>query len=385
MTAQATTALRCEGVDKSFPLASAVTLWDRLRGLPPGTPSVQALSDVSLDVPTGDIVGVLGKNGAGKSTLLRVLGGVLEPTRGSVTRVGTVGGVFELGGFGSRHLTGREYATRYLRLIGTPDENLPAMLDDIQRFAELEAAFERRIRTYSSGMKARLYFATATASRHDIYLIDELLAVGDEHFQARCDVRFRELLREGASGVLVTHDWSAVVRLCQRAHVMERGRLAFSGPADKAIVHYLDIRRPAGTIARFVDVDPTYEAESGRDAVLTFMVELDEAEPIEMALSIELLRIGIGWEIVVLSEWLPVARQPGRYRASVRIPAMPLPPGTYSLNTFLRRRGENTPAPDVCDLRSWTVGNGLTMRVTGVEGGRFRLPFRASREGAPAE
>ena len=102
----------------SFPLASAVTLWDRLRGLAPGTPRVQALSDVSLDVATGDIVGVLGRNGAGKSTLLRVLGGVLEPTQGSVERVGTIAGVFELGGFGNPHLTGREYAIRYLRLVG---------------------------------------------------------------------------------------------------------------------------------------------------------------------------------------------------------------------------------------------------------------------------
>jgi len=369
----------------SFPLASAVTLWDRLRGLPSGTPSVQALSGVSLDVATGDIVGVLGRNGAGKSTLLRVLGGVLDPTHGSVTRVGTVAGVFELGGFGNPHLTGREYARRYLRLVGTPREDVPAMLDDIQRFAELESAFERPIRTYSSGMTARLYFATATASRHDIYLIDELLAVGDEHFQAKCHARFRALLSDGASGVLVTHDWSAVVRLCHRAHVMDRGRLAFSGASDKAIVQYLDIQRPEKTVARFVDIDRAYQAETGIDAVLAFTVDLDEAEPIEMSLSIELLRIGIGWEIVLLSDWVPVAQQPGRYQAQVRIPAMPLPPGTYSLNTFLRRRSDNGTTTDLCDVRSWTVGNGLTMSVTGEAGDYFRLPFRASRESAPAQ
>jgi len=234
-------------------------------------------------------------------------------------------------------------------------------------------------------MKARLYFATATASRRDIYLIDELLAVGDEHFQAKCQERFRALLSEGASGVLVTHDWSAVVRLCHRAHVMDRGRLAFSGASDKAIVQYLDIQRPVKTVARFVDVDRAYEAETGMDAVLAFTVELDEAEPIEMSLSIELLRIGIGWEIVLLSDWVPVAQQPGRYQAHVRIPAMPLPPGTYSLNAFLRRRSDNGTTPDLCDVRSWTVGNGLTISVTGEAGDYFRLPFRASRESAPAQ
>ncbi len=346
---------------------------------------MQALSDVSLEVATGEIVGVLGRNGAGKSTLLRVLGGVLEPTRGSVARLGTVAGVFELGGFGNPPLTGRDYASRYLRLVGTASEDVPAMLDDIERFAELGAAFERPVRTYSSGMTARLYFATATATRQDIYLIDELLAVGDEHFQAKCHARFRALLSEGASGVLVTHDWSAVVRLCRLAHVMERGRLAFSGPADQAIVRYLDIQRPARTLARFVDVDCAYGAATGRDALLAFTIELDEAEPIEMSLSIELLRIGIGWEIVLLSDWVPVAEQPGRYQAQVRIPAMPLPAGSYSLNTYLRRRSDGATAPEPRDVRSWTVGNGLTMTVTGDERDHFRLPFRAIRDSGPPQ
>lgn len=366
----------------SFPLASAVTLWDRLTGLPPGTPHVQALSSVSLEVATGDIVGVLGRNGAGKSTLLRVLGGVLEPTQGSVERVGTIAGVFELGGFGNPHLTGREYAIRYLRLVGTASDDLPAMVEDVQRFAELDAAFERPIRTYSSGMTARLYFATATAPRHDIYLIDELLAVGDEHFQAKCHTRFRTLLTTGASGVLVTHDWSAVVRLCQLAHVMERGRIAFSGPADQAIVRYLDIERPAATIARFVDVDHEYAVETGRDGSLPFTIVVDEAASIEMSISIEVLRIGIGWEIVVLSDWVAVAEQPGRYQAHVRIPAVPLPAGTYSLNAFLRRRSDAGAAPELFDMRSWTVGNGLILTVSGQERDRFLLPFRASREAA---
>lgn len=375
-----TAALRCEAVAMSFPLASAVTLWDRLRGLPPGTPSVQALSDVSLEVTTGHIVGVLGRNGAGKSTLLRVLGGVLDPTHGSVTRVGTIAGVFELGGLGNPHLTGREYATRYLRLIGIDHDQRSALLEDIQQFAELDAAFERPLRTYSTGMTARLYFATATAARHDIYLIDELLAVGDEHFQAKCHARVRALLGAGASGVLVTHDWSAVVRLCHQALVMERGRVAFTGPADQAIVRYLDIQRPASTIARFVDVDRAYEAVTGHDASLIFPIVLDQAEPIEMSLSIELLRMGIGWEIVLLSEWVPVASEPGRYQAHVRILAMPLPAGNYSLNLFLRRRSENGTSSDLCDVRSWTVGNGLTISVTGEARDHFRLPFRVSAE-----
>ncbi len=183
--------------------------------------------------------------------------------------------------------------------------------------------------------------------------------------------------------MLVTHDWSAVVRLCHLAHVMERGRIAFSGPADKAIVHYLDIAKPAATIARFVDVDHAYEAETGHDASLPFTIELDEAATIEMSISIEVLRIGIGWEIVVLADWVTIAQQPGRYQAQVRISKMPLPAGTYSLNAFLRRRSDAGVAPDLFDVRSWTVGNGLTLTVSGAERDHFLLPFRASREPAP--
>jgi lipopolysaccharide transport system ATP-binding protein len=370
--------LQCTGVEVDFPLP-AVTLWDRLRGLPPGTPSVRALSGVSLDVPRGDIVGVIGKNGAGKSTLLRVLGEVLPPTRGSVARVGTVAGVFELGGFGHPHLSGRAYASRYLRLTDVPGDRVPQVLDDIHRFSELGEAFDRPIRTYSSGMSARLYFATATAPHRDIYLVDELLAVGDEHFQTKCHARFRELLSGGASGVLVTHDWSSVIRLCRQAHVMDRGRVAFAGPADQAVVHYLDIASPAADRARFTGADRAYAAESGRDAVLPFAIELCDDVATEMSISIELLRMGVGWEIVLLSGWTAIGERQGHYDAAVRIPAMPLPAGSYSLNAFLRQRPEPGAAAQLFDLRSWTAGSGLTLTVTGPERDQFRLPFRAGR------
>ena len=370
--------VRCEGVDVEFPLAS-VTLLERLRGLPAGSPRVRALSGVSLDVPSGNMVGVMGNNGAGKSTLLRVLGEVLPPTRGKVWRIGTIAGVFELGGFGNRHLTGREYATRYLRLIGVANAQLPAMLDDIQEFAELGAAFERRVRTYSTGMAARLYFATATAAPHDIYLIDELLSVGDEHFQSKCRDRIHGLLRDGASGVVVTHDWSAVVRLCAEAHVLERGRFTFSGAADQAIVHYLNIAPPPAGAARFVDHDAQYEAETGNDAALAFAIDLVEAEPVEFSISIEVLRVGVGWEIALLSDWVSVGDRPGRYDAVVQVPKMPLPAGTYSLNAFLRRRPGPGASAHIYDIRSWTTGNGLTLTVTGTDRDRLQLPFRVAR------
>lgn len=378
-------ALQCENVDMDFPLASTLTFGQLLGGLAPDAPRVRALSDVSLDVPQGAIIGVMGRNGAGKSTLLRVLGGVLRPTRGAVHAIGTTAGLFELGGFGNPHLKGREYAARYLRIIGTPRENQRAMLDDIREFSELEDAFERPVRTYSSGMAARLYFATATAPRHDIYLIDELLAVGDEHFQAKCHERMRQLLTGGASGVLVTHDWSSVLRLCRDAAVLDRGRIAYAGPSDKAVVSYLGIERPPAVVARLIDGDSgPYTAHTGRDAELPFVIEMTEDTPIEMSISIETLRIGTGWEVVVLSPWSPIGDRIGKYHARVRIPALPLAAGSYALNVFLRGQPRDALAPAILhDTRSWTVGNGLELVVDGPVRDHVQLPFRISRGALP--
>lgn len=374
-------ALQCENVDMEFPLASSLTLRQLINGLAADAPRVRALSNVSLDVALGRIVGVMGRNGAGKSTLLRVLGGVLHPTRGSVQVNGSIAGLFELGGFGNRHLSGREYAERYLRIIDVPQASLHQMLSEICEFSELGEAFDRPVRTYSSGMTARLYFATATAPRHDVYLIDELLAVGDEHFQAKCHERMRQLLTGGASGVLVTHDWSSVLRLCRDAHVVDRGRIVYSGGSDKAVVAYLGIERPPAINARLVTPDSAiYTAQTGQDADLPFVVEIVTDTAIEMSVSIEALRIGMGWEVLILSSWNLVGARPGTYRARVRIPAFPLPAGTYSLNVFLRSRPEDALTPPVLhDSRSWTVGNGLELVVDGPEQDYVRLPFRISR------
>jgi len=379
-------AVHCADVDMEFPLASEISWWRLVTGLPPDAPRVRALSGVSLDVPKGEIVGVIGKNGAGKSTLLRVLGKVFHPTRGEVRTRGSVAGLFELGGLGNPHLSGREYATRYLRIMGVRGRVLASMLADVLEFSELDAAFERPVRTYSSGMAARLYFATATAPRHDVYLIDEVLAVGDEHFQAKCHERIRQVLTRGASGVLVTHDWTSVLRLCHHAHVMERGQFSFSGSSDQAVVAYLGIERPPAKVARLVETRPSYEAHAGRDASVPLMIDIVEPAAIEISISIEQLRVGSGWEIVLLSDWIRVGDRVGRYHATVRIPALPLNAGQYSLNVFVRSRPENPlAAPILHDIRSWTVGNGLTLIVEGVPADQqVSLPFRVERYGAGA-
>lgn len=377
-------ALSCVHVHKSYPVQKELKLRRVLFGGAVQGQMIHALRDISMSVPRGKIVGILGKNGAGKSTLLRVLGGVYPPTQGCVEAHGQIAGLFELGGMGNPNLTGREYAKRYLSAMGAPPEGLPALLDDIREFSELEEAFDHRVRTYSSGMGARLYFATATALQNEIYLIDELLSVGDEHFQAKCWQRMRQRLLNGASGVLVTHDWTAVLKLCEQAHVIERGSFTFSGASDQAVVSYLKIPKPEATIARFSSGNAqSHVVQSGQDANIRIWVEIDKPVPVDFAISIEVLRIGIGWEIVLLADSIHVAERPGTYEVNVSIPHCPLAPGSYSLNVFLSQRKITPQDASVgFDSRTWTQGNGFTLLVEGkVMNAAAKLPYAVRKLG----
>ena len=375
-------ALRCVNVSKTFAVQREQRVWRILLGIDSRGkgPVVEALRDISLTVPRGKIVGILGRNGAGKSTLLRLLGHVYTPTTGRIEVNGQVAGLFELGGMGNPNLTGREYAVRYLRFMGVAGDDLPDVLEDIADFSELGDAFDQRIRTYSSGMGARLYFAVATAYQHEIYLIDELLSVGDEHFQAKCWRRMRERLLGGASGVLVTHDWTAIVKLCEQACVIEDGRFAFTGASDGAVVNYLKLPIPGAGAARFpASLPQEFVLQSGAESSIALPVEILEDVAVDCAISIEMLRIGIGWEIVILSEYYPVGDTAGSYSVEFKIPALPLAPGRYSLDLFLGQRpaagGRQRAA---LDCRSWTYGNGLTLLVEGKPfPAAVSLPFSA--------
>ena len=369
--------LRCFQVYKTFAVKRELRVWRVLLGMDHGEgPVVEALREISLQVPRGKIVGILGRNGAGKSTLLRLLGHVYSPTRGRIESFGHIAGLFELGGMGNPNLTGREYAVRYLQFMGVAKRDLDGVLVEIADFSELGQAFDQRIRTYSSGMAARLFFSVATAYQHEIYLIDELLSVGDEHFQAKCWNRMRQRLLNGASGVLVTHDWTAIAKLCETTCVIEEGTFSFVGPSDGAVVKYLNLPIPMATGARFGAVMPNdFFAQSGELTRIELPVDILEPGVVSCAISIEMLRIGIGWEIVILSDYLIVGNDPGSYRVAFHIEALPLMPGSYSLNVFLNHAIQNTG-----DCRSWTFGNGLRLLVEGEKGEcAVRLPFVSRR------
>ena len=230
-----------EGVSRRFRIRAreARTLKDLfvLRGQTEAT-DVWALHDVTLDVARGEAVGLIGRNGSGKTTLLRVVAGIIKPTAGRVHAEGRIGSLLELGAGFHPDFTGRENVFLNGAIYGLRRADIRQRFDEIVAFAELEHAIDRPVRTYSSGMTVRLGFAIAAFLDADVLLLDEVFAVGDESFQRKCFGRIARFKQEGGTIVFVSHDASAVERLCERAVLLDSGRIAFDGPTREAIARY---------------------------------------------------------------------------------------------------------------------------------------------------
>jgi ABC-type polysaccharide/polyol phosphate transport system ATPase subunit len=199
---------------------------------------VVALKDVSFRVERGAAVGLVGRNGSGKTTLLRLISGIIKPTSGHVEVGGRVGSLLELGAGFHPDLTGRENVFLNGSIYGLRRAYLREQLDEIVAFAGLEHAIDRPVRTYSSGMYMRLGFAIASHIDADMLLLDEVFAVGDEQFQRKCFGKIFEFKQRGGTIVFVSHDASAVERLCDRAVLLRDGSVDFDGPTHDAIVRY---------------------------------------------------------------------------------------------------------------------------------------------------
>ena len=230
-----------EGVSRRFRIHArdARTLKDLFvqRGQTDAT-DVWALRDVSLDVARGEAVGLIGRNGSGKTTLLRIVAGIIKPTAGRVDAEGRVGSLLELGAGFHPDFTGRENVFLNGAIQGLRRADIKQRFDEIVAFAELEHAIDRPVRTYSSGMTMRIGFAIAAFLDADILLLDEVFAVGDEAFQRKCFGRIFRFKQEGGTIVFVSHDASAVERLCERSVFLDAGRVAFDGPTREAVGRY---------------------------------------------------------------------------------------------------------------------------------------------------
>ena len=196
------------------------------------------LNNISLTINRGEIVGIIGRNGSGKSTLLRTIAGIYKPDKGWI---GIDGQISLLAGVGvgmNKELTGRENIHLYGSMLGNNKEIMEGLVDGIIQFSELENFIDQPLRTYSSGMKARLAISVATAVKPDILLIDEVLGVGDPGFKKRSQKRIREMMDDSNTVVIVSHSFSLLKEICDRILMMEDGEMSLIGSPDDVINAY---------------------------------------------------------------------------------------------------------------------------------------------------
>ncbi|WP_347556640.1 ABC transporter ATP-binding protein [Robbsia sp. KACC 23696] len=196
------------------------------------------LTDISFEVRPGEAVGVIGINGAGKSTLLKMITGTTHPTSGSVTMTGRVAAMLELGMGFHPDFSGRQNVYMAGQLLGLSKQEITAAFPQIEAFAEIGAQIDEAVRTYSSGMQMRLAFSLATAYRPDILIVDEALSVGDAHFQHKSFERIREFRKQGTTLLIVSHDKAAIQSICDRAILLQGGRLAMEGDPEAVMDYY---------------------------------------------------------------------------------------------------------------------------------------------------
>jgi len=194
-----------------------------------------ALKDVSFTLEQGESIGLMGLNGSGKSTLLKLISGVMAPDDGEVLTRGRVAGLIEVGAGFHPELSGRENVYLNAAILGMSEEETDAKFDSIVEFSEMGKFLNNEVRHYSSGMFMRLAFAVAIHTECDIFLMDEMLSVGDQPFKRKCMRKIMELKESGKTMVYVSHNPRQVLRVCNRGIVLEKGELVFEGPAEDAV------------------------------------------------------------------------------------------------------------------------------------------------------
>jgi lipopolysaccharide transport system ATP-binding protein len=212
-----------------------------------GNREFHALKDISFDINEGETVGIIGPNGAGKSTFLKLLSGITLPTSGEAKVVGSFSSLLEVGTGFHPDLSGRDNIFLNASILGISRKQVKSEMDNIIAFSGVEKFIDQPLRTYSSGMKLRLAFSIIAHLKTDIIALDEVLAVGDSMFQVKCMERIFDFKQQGRTILFVSHNLSAVKKLCERTIVLHSGEIVFDGPTEEAIAFYLNSNRQTGS------------------------------------------------------------------------------------------------------------------------------------------
>jgi len=231
-------AIIVEDVHKTFRLRHAHSLkesflsWIKRK---PISSTFEALSGVAFTVREGESIAILGMNGSGKSTLLKLISGVLRPDRGRILTRGKVAGLIEVGAGFHPDLSGRENVYLNAAILGMNKKEIDERFEDIVEFSGIREFIDSEVKHYSSGMFVRLAFSVAIHVRLDILLVDEILSVGDAPFREKCRKKIAELIEQGKTMVVVSHDRGTVRQLCTRGIIVKKGRIIFDGPVEEAL------------------------------------------------------------------------------------------------------------------------------------------------------
>lgn len=375
--------IRVENVSKMYRLGSVGTstltedvrlLWQKLRRknhLPEAEENdrvsggssrfVWALKDVDFSVNHGEILGIVGRNGAGKSTLLKILSRTTAPTTGTIKMRGRVASLLEVGTGFHPDLTGRENIYLNGAILGMRKADIKAQFDSIVEFAGVQRYVDTPVKRYSSGMYVRLAFAVAAHLDPDILIIDEVLAVGDAEFQAKCLGKMKDVAEQGRTVLFVSHNMGAVSDLCTRAILMSKGSVQYDGPTEEVIRRYVQqnmtvnltaasslddttVRRGNGAV-RFTSISiadaqsgqPLQEAQQYQS--IDFLLECRINEPVEELLVFLGFRSGKTRDIVTSTGRIPVdisnLQVGDSIRMSIRFPAINLRMGVYETYFWL--------------------------------------------------
>lgn len=248
------------------------------------------LSDINFVVETGEAVGIIGINGAGKSTLLKMIAGTTKPTTGGVEIGGRVAALLELGMGFHPDFTGRQNVFMAAQLLGYNVEEVNQLMPGIEAFAEIGDHIDQPVRVYSSGMQMRLAFSVATARRPDVLIVDEALSVGDMYFQHKSFDRIRAFRREGTTLLIVSHDKGAIQSICDRAILLNDGKLAMQGAPEVVMDYYNALLGESGseTVEQQITEDGKVQTISGsREAIIEEVLLLNERDE-----SVEVVNVG---------------------------------------------------------------------------------------------
>ena len=332
-----------------------------------------ALRDVTFSVGQGEALGVIGPNGAGKTTLLKILARIAEPTSGVSRTRGRAGVLLDVGTGFHPELTGKENIYLNAAILGMSRRDVRRRFDEIVEFAGLERFLETPIKRYSWGMYLRLAFAVAAHVEPDIVIVDEVLAVGDARFRAKCLEKMSEFGREGRTVVFVSHDLGSITQLCRRAIWLDRGEIEADGPSEEVVQRYVRGSSVAAPHADFAP-DPTQRVQVLSAAVVgeagVPLEEVQRGDPLTIAVRfvvrepIPLLDVALSIHdrrgIRVLEEWwgdqtggvLTVERPPQEIEAAITIPPI-LPAGDYVLGVSIGSNYERFLEQEALRFRIW--------------------------------